>query len=263
MQRDSTLLGWEGLGFSFRIHGQEFTSFLRRRRWKTLRDFQVRPRETFLYTCGGIDLWEWELRLLDSEARSKGDDAPLCLAGLRMKFRVEVICVNDQGAEQRSKVMEMERRQLEMATLGLSLTEGKSILQGVQDFVASEQRTEGLQRRRNCPQCGHGYHSKEMGTSTVKTVFGPVAVPNPRWERCACQVAGPKTFRPTATWLKGRTSPELLYLETKWGSLIPFAKGGRLLKEALPVGESTNHETVREHVQGVAERMEAELGEER
>src|SRR6516165_3648378 len=54
-----TLLGWEGIGFSIHIHGQEFTSFLRRSKVqrKTLRDFQLRPRETFLYTCGGLDLW--------------------------------------------------------------------------------------------------------------------------------------------------------------------------------------------------------------
>ena len=77
------LLGWDGLGFSFHIHGQEFTSFLRRTRaqWKTLRDFQLRPREIFLYTCGGIDLWKWEFRLLDSETGSSGDEAPVCLAG--------------------------------------------------------------------------------------------------------------------------------------------------------------------------------------
>jgi hypothetical protein len=39
-----TLLGWDGLGFSFHIHGQEFTSFLRRTKAqrKTLRDFQRR-----------------------------------------------------------------------------------------------------------------------------------------------------------------------------------------------------------------------------
>jgi hypothetical protein len=77
------LLGWDGLGFSFHIHGQEFTSFLRRTKVQrmTLRDFQLRPRETFLYTCGGLDLWEWEMRLLEVEEGSKGDDAPLCLAG--------------------------------------------------------------------------------------------------------------------------------------------------------------------------------------
>jgi len=55
----------------------------------------------------------------------------------------------------------------------------------------------------------------------------------------------------------------LLYLETKWASLIPFEKVADLLKEVLPVGESTNHETVREHLQAIAERIEAELGEER
>ena len=78
-----TLLGWDGLGFSFHIHGQEFTSFLRRTKVqrKTLRDFRLRPRETFLYTCGGIDLWEWEFRLLDSEVGVSGDEPPLCLAG--------------------------------------------------------------------------------------------------------------------------------------------------------------------------------------
>src|SRR5262250_1735221 len=56
-----TVLGWDGLGFSFHIHDQEFTRFLRRTKLHriTLRDFQLRPRETFLYTCGGIDLWEW------------------------------------------------------------------------------------------------------------------------------------------------------------------------------------------------------------
>jgi len=122
---------------------------------------------------------------------------------------------------------------------------------------------EYLERQRNCPSCGQRYHSKEAGTSTVETVFGPVAVPNPRWERCPCQTDGPKTFRPTATWLKGRTSPERLCLETKWASLIPYEKVADLLKEVLPVSESTNHETVREHLQTVAERTEAELGEER
>jgi Plasmid pRiA4b ORF-3-like protein len=78
-----TLLGWEGLGFSFHIHGQELTSFLRRTRVlrKALRDFQLRPRETFLYTCGGLDLWEWEFRVLACEAGDKGDDTPVCLAG--------------------------------------------------------------------------------------------------------------------------------------------------------------------------------------
>jgi hypothetical protein len=179
-----------------------------------------------------------------------------------MKFRVEVVCFNDSG-EQRCRVMEIERAELAMETLGLSLMEGKTMLQGVQDFVACQQALDDLERRRACPACGQGYHIKSAGMHAVKTVFGPVAVSNPRWNRCSCQSEGPQTFRPTAAWLQGRTSPELLYLETKWASLIPFEKVADLLKEVLPVGETTNHETVREHLQAVAERMEGELGEER
>ena len=78
-----TVLGWNGLGFSFHIHGQEFISFFRRTKTDriALRDFQLRPRETFLYTCGGIDLWEWEFRLLDSQGGGNGNDMPVCLAG--------------------------------------------------------------------------------------------------------------------------------------------------------------------------------------
>src|SRR6516162_6755731 len=76
-----TVLDWDGLGYIFRVHGQEFNSFRRATRSKTLRDFQLRPRETFLYTCGAIDLWEWEFRLLDQQAGADGGDVPLCMGG--------------------------------------------------------------------------------------------------------------------------------------------------------------------------------------
>lgn len=129
--------------------------------------------------------------------------------------------------------------------------------------MAFHQIREDLTRRSVCVNCGTRYHGKAAGTSTVETLFGPVTVPNPRWERCPCQTGGPRTFRPTAAWLKGRTSPERLYLETKWGSLISYDKVVDLLKEVLPVSESTNHETVRAHLHAMAERMEDKLGEER
>ena len=55
----------------------------------------------------------------------------------------------------------------------------------------------------------------------------------------------------------------MLYLETKWASLIPFARAADLLKEVLPVGNLVNAESVRNHLQLTAERIERELGEER
>jgi len=178
-----------------------------------------------------------------------------------MKFRVEVVCINDGGQEHRSHVLEMERRQLAMETLGLTLCESKAMLERVQEFVVARQTAENLEQRRHCQNCGERYTAKGGGTIGVKTLFGAVEVANPRWNRCSCQQDGTKTFRPTAAWLRGTTSPELLYVENKWASLIPFAKVADLLQEVLPA--DANHETIRRHVQATTERMEEELGEER
>jgi hypothetical protein len=178
-----------------------------------------------------------------------------------MKFRVEVVCISDAGQEDRSDVLEMEWRQLAMETLGLSLCESKALLKSVQDYVVARQTAEDLELRRRCPNCGNRYTAKSGGKVEVKTLFGAVEVANPRWNRCSCQRGGPKTFRPAATWLRGTTSPELLYVENKWASLIPLAKVADLLQEVLPA--EANHETIRRHVQATAERMEEELGEER
>ena len=75
------ILGWENIGFIFRMQGQEFNSFRRAIRGRTLQEFQLRPSETFRYICSAIDHWEWEMRVMDQEAGAEGDDAPLCLGG--------------------------------------------------------------------------------------------------------------------------------------------------------------------------------------
>jgi hypothetical protein len=180
-----------------------------------------------------------------------------------MSVRVEVVSVDAAGKEQRWQVLSIERQELAMETLGMNLKESKALLAGVQDFVVAQQVHEYLEGCRACPHCGARYTSKDSGSTPVSTVFGRVEVPNPRWNRCACQTEGPKTFRPMRSWLNGQTSPEMLYLETKWASRIPSASVADLLKEVLPVRDSANQETVRGHLYATAERMEQELGEER
>jgi pRiA4b ORF-3-like protein len=75
------VFGWSGQAFyNFRIHGQEIG---RRVRLRThlLREFQLRRREKFLYTYDFLDLWEWEIRVLDIESGSAEAWQPRCLAG--------------------------------------------------------------------------------------------------------------------------------------------------------------------------------------
>lgn len=77
-----SMLGWQhDLGFIIRVHGQEFNSYQRRSRGKRLRDFQLRRQEKFLYLCNTLDLWEWEIRVLNIQDGSEDDRAPACLAG--------------------------------------------------------------------------------------------------------------------------------------------------------------------------------------
>ena len=178
-----------------------------------------------------------------------------------MNVRIEMVCLSADGTEQRRDVMEIDRTELVMENLGMSLEEGKALLEGVQDFLVAQH--EYLERQRKCWNCGKRYTSKDASSMPVKTLFGRVDVPNARWNHCACQAAGVKTFRPAKAWLQGRTTPEMLYLETKWASLIPFAKVTDLLKDVLPIGDSANPQTVRNHLQATAERIERELGEER
>jgi len=127
-----------------------------------------------------------------------------------MTFRVQLLWVSEDGAEERREVLEIERGALAMETLGLTLAEGKAVLHEVQRCVVAQQVADDLERQRACPDCGTRHTSKGQGSIEVQTVFGPVALPNPRWNRCSCRTTGPQTFRPTTTWLRGQTSPALL-----------------------------------------------------
>ena len=180
-----------------------------------------------------------------------------------MEFRIQVTCVDDNGAACQSDVLVLRRDEpLAMDTLGLTLDDGKQLLRGLQRYVVDQQAAAYLARHQGCPHCGRRFAIKERGYRSVQTVYGPCVVHNPRWHRCGCEGIGAKTFRPTAAWLTNRASPELLYVETRWASLIPFAKVVDLLRDVLPVSNTLNPETVRQHLHATATRVEHALGDE-
>ena len=98
---------------------------------------------------------------------------------------------------------------------------------------------------------------------TLRTAFGTLGVDSPRLRHCTCSRAPAKTFSPLAELLPEHTTPELLFLEAKWASLVSYGVTAELLKDALPVDEKLNDVSIRNHLHRVAERMEQDLGEER
>ena len=82
-----------------------------------------------------------------------------------MNVRVEMVCVSADGREQRQDVLAIERQELTMETLGMSLAESKALLEGVQKFLIVQHATEDLGQRRACPDCGQRRTTKDSGST--------------------------------------------------------------------------------------------------
>lgn len=178
-----------------------------------------------------------------------------------MKLKVQLVSVID-GHEEMREVADLEREMLEPETLGLTLAEGKGILKGLQEILVEWQTTMYLESQYHCPNCGKARHSKDSHQITVRTLFGNLSIDSPRLHHCDCQPHATKTFSPLVQRLPERSSPELLFLEAKWTSLVSFGAAADLFKDVLPVDEKLNDVTLRNHLLRVAERMEQALGEE-
>lgn len=181
-----------------------------------------------------------------------------------MRFEIKLRIVTDEGRviEDR-EVLALEKTDTRLEAIGLSLAEGKALLHSLQQPIVVAQAASFVDRCRHCPDCSRPLRRKGCCTLRFRSPFGDVPVASPRFHRCACQAANSKTFSPLTLLFTEHTAPELLYLETKWASLVSYGMTVDLLKEVLPVGATTNAETIRRHLHKVAARTEADLGDER
>jgi hypothetical protein len=65
-----------------------------------------------------------------------------------------------------------------------------------------------------------------------------------------------------AELLQERSSPELVYLETKFAALVSYGLTVELLKEVLPISQELSTTAIRQRVRQTAQRLEDELGKE-
>ena len=181
-----------------------------------------------------------------------------------MKIKIQVIIESDDGRVQDvEEVACLKRGTLTPEELGLNLAEAKEILQGVQRSMTAQQISDYTAQRINCPFCGQKRALKGHHKIVLRTVFGKLTLSSVRLHQCHCQPSAGETFSPLAELLPERTAPELLYLEAKWCALLSFGMTLDLLQEVLPMGTELNVPTLRNNLHKVAERMQAELGDER
>ena len=158
------------------------------------------------------------------------------------------------------EILRLVKNHHQLEAVGLSIGESKSLQECLQQHIVTAQAAAFVNRHRCCPACGRHLCSKGKYPVVFRTVFGNVALSSPRFYRCGCHPADSQTFSPLTELLIEHTAPELLYLESRWASLIPFGLTAALLRDVLPVADTTNPETVRQHLHKVADRHEADLG---
>ena len=89
-------------------------------------------------------------------------------------------------------------------------------------------------------------------------MFGNVTVESPRYYLPPTET-GPKTYSPLQHLFPQHATPEWLYLETKWASLIPYQKTADLLHDVLPVAAKLTATTIQQHLHAVVEVQEQQL----
>src|SRR3954463_7005628 len=185
-----------------------------------------------------------------------------CGMGVRVQVQLRIVAEVDSVISDDTELLLLDKSDDRLEALGLSLAEAKALLAGVQQGLVTAQAASYAARHRGCPVCGRPRRSKGPYPILFRTAFGTVPLASPRFHRCRCQPAQPKTVSPLTALLTEHTTPELLYLETRWASLISYGLTAELLKEVLPIGRGANASTLRSHLHRVAARQEAELGAE-
>jgi hypothetical protein len=180
-----------------------------------------------------------------------------------MKFKVQlVVCAEDGREETVQDLTVLDKDWQRIEHLGLTLAEAQQLLAMLQQQLVAEQASTFVATRSQCDDCGATLQSKEQQTRTFRTLFGTVTLSSPRLYHCRCQRRKTTTFRPLTALLTESTAPELLFMETKWASLVSYGLTAQALKDFLPSDATLNATTVQNHTHKVAERCEAELGEE-
>ena len=95
-----------------------------------------------------------------------------------------------------------------------------------------------------------------------RTLFGKLTLTSPRLCHCDCVLHSTKSFSPLAYLLEERTSPEYLYLQTKFAALMSYGLSAKVLAEVLPIDGQLNASSIRYQLHHVAQSVDAELGEE-
>ena len=163
---------------------------------------------------------------------------------MRVKLQL-VICHDDGQEETVTDVIALNKNNQRIEHLGLSLAESQQLLGTLQRHLLHQQVTTFLDTHSTCPDCGTPLKLKAHGSRSFRTLFGILKFQSPRLEPCDCKPHKTVSFRPLSALLTEPVAPELLYMESKWSSLVSYGLSLDALQDFLPVDLTLDVKTVR------------------
>jgi len=110
--------------------------------------------------------------------------------------------------------------------------------------------------------CAGAQHVKDIRTRQIRTVFGKIKVRCRRYIRCTCRGGRPIVLWPLGMMAIPRSTPELIYLMAKWGSMLPYRRAAEVLGELLPISAgSVSHATLCRQALVVGARLDQRVME--
>ena len=170
-----------------------------------------------------------------------------------MVWIVRLVSVGAEGEEHGTDIMRIARPDdlADLASLGLTLAEGKRLLAGVQREVVAAQARAHAVRRPACRGCGGVCRVKDYRQHAVATPFGQVAVRLPRFRCAGCGATETGVAWPP----HARSTPELDRLRARLSALMTYRTAAEVLAQLLPVDAGADPETLRRHTFKVAEGL--------
>ena len=178
---------------------------------------------------------------------------------MSLRFKVQLVVTADDHEVCVDEVVVLDKQHDRLEHIGLSLGEAKALLLELQRQVVTRQIAAFLAARAACPSCGRPRGIKDHKAILFRTLFGNLELASPRLRRCPCQQEGLLSTSPLVELLPEHTAPELLYLESKWSSLVSYGLTVKALRDFLPIDTKLNATSVRRNTLRVARRCEREL----
>src|SRR5919201_6860020 len=140
-----------------------------------------------------------------------------------MRVKLQLVMCSDDGQEETvTDVVTLQKDSQRIEHLGLTLREAKQLLTTIQKRLLHHQVEAFPNGCSTCPDCGTPLKAKGFHSRSFRTVFGTFKLPSPRLFHCRCRRRKTTPFRPLSSLLPESVAPELLFMETKWSSLVSY-----------------------------------------